>query len=531
MRLDSEDPTDYSDTLDQEDDSKIVGIGGRRAQTWLNPVQVVENFIQYGYSYEHYNALAKRAKSLIEKKLLELNKKKDANQEEVQAKLTHRPKTTKSLGEKLRVRNQDHQYKDASEILEDVKDLAGVRIMLYTPNKAQRKRVKEIIKTIWKEVEEKPHGDPVSARVAAALSKDDGSDDESGDGRATMGGEDQYVAKHLGYQALHYRARMLEGQGDSSYEWKPHDWVEIQVVSALGHAWAEAGHDVMYKTHAYGQPTITELRILDALNGLITSGDLLLEQFRESVNKRTYRKWTHKAELEIYLRGSDVLKNVVKKNTNGDCCLQDHFATGSMDALFRFLEHTGNHYPLAVRNALLKFGYPGDPAPKLMVEQAQFGPDFEVKKGYLAPLCLITQLTSKDELVLRDYSDLEKCSLMMDALILLQSFAESPKKAKAFLRDINMTDAEQKGLDFVLQSPHREDCQFERQDDAEKIISEELQDAWVWFRKQVQEAGLCGVFFRLAIMGVPAKSLDYLQRIKELKIKSLSRSNTSEDSE
>lgn len=529
MRLYPEDPIDCSDNLDQEDDSRIVGIGERRAQTWLNPVQVVDNFIQYGYSYEHYNALAKRAKSLIEKKLLEVNKKKDANQEEVQAKLTHRAKTTKSLGEKLRVRNQDHQYQDASEILEDVKDLAGVRIMLYTPNKAQRKRVKEIIKTIWKEVEEKPHGDPVSARVAATIPDDD----DSEDGRAALDGEAKYVAKHLGYQAFHYRARMLKGhgKGDSSYEWKPHDWVEIQVVSALGHAWAEAGHDVMYKTYAYGRPTTTELRILDALNGLITSGDLLLEQFRESVTKRTYRKWTYKAQLEMFLRESDVLKNVVKEDTNGDCCLQDHFATGSMDALFRFLEHTGNHYPLAVRNALLEFGYPGDPAPKLMTQRAQFGPDFEVKKGYLAPLCLITQLTPKDELILRDYSDLEKCSLMMDALILLQSFAESPKKAKAFLRDIGMTDAEQKGLDFVLQSPHREDCQFERQDDAEKIISEELQDAWVWFGKQAQEAGLCGIFFRLALMGVPAKPLDYLQRIKELKIKSLSRSNTSEDSE
>jgi ppGpp synthetase/RelA/SpoT-type nucleotidyltranferase len=526
MRPDPEDQSDFSDSPDREleDDSRIVGIGQRRTQTWLDPAQLVEAFVEQTYSSEHYKALAKRAKSLIERKLEETNNVVDANQEEVQAKLTYRAKTTQSLREKLRVRNQTRNYQNASEILEDVKDLAGVRIMLYTPNKAQRRRVKEIIMSIWDDVEEIPHGD----RAATTVPVDEDSDDE----RSPTKDEPKYVAKHLGYQAYHYRARMLKAHGNASYEWKSYDRVEIQVVSALGHAWAEAGHDVMYKTHAYGQPTTTEYRILDALNGLITSGDLLLEQFQESVQKRTYRKWTYKAQLEMFLKESDVLKKMVKKDTNIDSTsLQDHFAPGSMDVLFRFLEHTSNHFPLAVRNALMKLGYPDDPTSKLEAERSKFGSAFEPKDGYFAPLCLITYFIPGDELDLKGYSDLEKCSLMMDALILLQLFAESPKKAKAFLRENDMTEPEQDSLDFVLQSPHREDCQTGGQDGFEVVISRELQPAWGWFGKQVKEGRLCGIFFRLAVMGVPAKPLDYLQRIKELKIKSLSRSNTTEDSE
>jgi len=86
---------------------------------------------------------------------------------------------------------------------------------------------------------------------------------------------------------------MKKEQEAGKYKHKKGDRVEIQVVSALGNAWAEAGHDVLYKTHAYGEPTVTEHRILDALNGLVRSGELLLEQFHEAFMRRTKTKWEH----------------------------------------------------------------------------------------------------------------------------------------------------------------------------------------------------------------------------------------------
>jgi len=82
----------------------------------------------------------------------------------------------------------------------------------------------------------------------------------------------------------------------------------------------------------------------------------------------------------------------------------------------------------------------------------------------------------------------------------------------------------------LLSDPSRKNCFAEAV--VKKWIKDSLQTAWRWFQKQANDdKSLCGLFFRLANMGVPAKVIDDPRRLKELKINSLSRSNTLEDQE
>ena len=506
----------------------------KKAATWLvNTPKPIERFIHH-HSPEHYQALAERAQGLIESALKNL---RDSDDQEIQAKVTCRAKTGKSLEEKLKMRNLERkrkgkkEYETDEEILEDVKDLAGVRVVLYTPNEDQREKVKRVIKSIWgDDVDEKPHEGSVSPTTSGPSLKSK---------RDTGGKKKEYIRKHLGYRADHYRTPMTKEQSTDSYQWKKYDWVEIQVVSALGHAWAEAGHDVLYKTHAYGPPSIQEQRILDALSGLIVSGDLLLEQFRELVTKRTTAKWEHPEQFVIFLRQTDVLETQEGQYAfKGSKEPQEGFRSDAIDILFRFLQGTGNDYPLAVRNALKDLGYPQESEIGLSEVLSQFNPSLTPPQGLLTPLCMISHMLSLDErkgkrTAITEEPDVQEMfSIMMDALILLQTFAGGPGCAKALLlvHQVQMTVEETESLNFLLSDPSRKNCFAGAV--VKKWIKDSLQTAWRWFEKQANDdKSLCGLFFRLANMGVPAKVMDDPRRLKELKINSLSRSNTLEDQE
>ncbi|KAH6642909.1 hypothetical protein C7974DRAFT_469152 [Boeremia exigua] len=506
-----------------------------RAVTGLDTTPVIQKFLRDEFHPEHWDACAKTAQKLIKRKL---EGTRDRNDEEMQVMVTFRAKKEKSLEEKLKMRNLERsvmgeeEYGSGTDILRDVKDLAGVRVVLYTPNKAQREKVKEVIQEIWgPNVEEKHHGDHISEAAAKANEE---------------GGE--YVRRHLGYQAVHYRVLMKKDQGKGSYVWKEDDMVEIQVVSALGHAWAEAGHDILYKTHAYGRPPTEERRILDALNGLIISGDLLLEQFRESVTKRTVAKWHQFEPFVMFLRDSDVLE---QKVDDQGCELRSGYWKDfnyegkdfdGKELLYRFLVRTKRNYPLAVRNALRDLGYPDDPRVGLESELASYEPAIRPPPGLLAPFCLISKMLrdvlhdsdQAEELLDTDYTTTKKCSLMMDALIWLQTFVGNPEDARALLLQLNLTEGDygqRDSLDFVLRSPHRRSCfGGPLATPPAQWIDREMQAAWDWFVEQShKDDSLCGFFFRLAIMGVPAKVVDAHERLDILKILCLSRSNTMED--
>jgi ppGpp synthetase/RelA/SpoT-type nucleotidyltranferase len=479
---------------------------GQRAPTWEDSSPFIDDFVDaYSKQREHWKACAKQAQNLIE---VELEKARDENNEEIFAKVTSRAKEKKSLEDKLKLRNYQRRergqkgYASLKEISDDLIDLAGVRVVLYTPNLAQRKKVKEIILQIWGTgVNEKPHG---SSRPTEHPKK----------------GSKSYVPRHLGYQAEHYRTPMLQKQGVRTvYDWDKDDRVEIQVVSALGHAWAEAGHDVLYKTHAYGYPSTTEQQLLDALNGLIVSGELILEQFRESVTKRTVRPWSHFDQFGEFLRESDILEHIDDDN---DTFRQwEHFSQAGAQVLFRFLRKIKKNNGLAVRNVLRDLGYPAAPEPELKRRLRSFYPSFSINDQLLTAFCVISRLLPER----RESENIaipKKCSVMLDALILLQTFAGGPKEARAHLKHpkIEITADEEAGLNMLLTEPQRMRCLT-----GENVpwMLQELQSAWGWFEKQAaNKKSMCGLFFRLAEMDVPAEDLNNTEKLQKLAIGALS---------
>ena len=485
----------------------------QRVESWDDSSPVIEKFVEaYSKQREHWKLCAEQAKNLLEEKL---ENARDENNEEILAKVTSRAKENRSLLEKLKLRNWQRKeeenkrpYLTTEEISEDLVDLAGVRVVLYTPNQAQRNKVKEILHEIWgTSINEKAHGDsrPMFPDSKPMEKKN--------------GGRNTYVRRHLGYQAEHYRTPMLKKHNTrNGYKYSEGDRVEIQVVSALGHAWAEAGHDVLYKTHAYGRPSIMEQRILDALNGLIVSGDLLLEQFRESVTKRTVEPWEYVSQFEDFLRQSDILER--HDDDNNTVTMWDHFSPTGTDILFRFLRKINKNYGLAVRNELRDLGYPLAPELILRDKLRIFRPTFAISHQLLTTFCIIAHLLPARQLN-EDIDLARQCRIMLDALILLQTFAGDPKAAMDYLMNakVERTVTETKGLNLLLEDPQRHRCLAGQN---VKFLEEGMKSAWTWFEKQASNPkSLCGLFFRLAEMDVPARELDNSGRLKELVIGAL----------
>jgi len=478
----------------------------QRVETWDDSSDVIDEFVEgYSKQREHWEACAERAKSLIEEKLVDA---RDVNKEEILAKVTSRAKENRSVFEKLKLRNWQRKeeegkkaYQSVAEINDDLVDLAGVRVVLYTPNQAQRQKVKEILIDIWGTIDEKPHVD------SRPMKKKDGA-------------RNIYVQRHLGYQADHYRTPMPEKYATRGYRYSRGDRIEIQVVSALGHAWAEAGHDVLYKTHAYGRPTIAEQRILDALNGLIVSGDLLLEQFRESVTKRTVEPWEHVDQFNNFLRQSDILER--NDTDNNTVTHWDHFSPPAADILFRFLKKVDKNFGLAVRNELKDLQYPLAPETKLQEKLRRFRPIIPINSQFLTTFCIIEHLLPERQL--NEKPDLARqCRIMMDAFILLQTFAGGLEAAVIYLNHpkVNRTDTETTGLNAVLGDSQRERCLAGAD---VSFLEEKLQSAWAWFEKQASNPkSICGLLFRLAEMDVPAQELDNPRRVNDLAIGALPR--------
>lgn len=482
--------------------------GLTRSVTWLaqlEPSELVKNFISNEYYFDHYYNLAKHAADLTKEKLAAEKGKPDG--ERLHANIRFRAKEPDSLREKLIMRDQTEHYDSSEAIKKDIHDFAGVRMILYMPSEPQRGKADAMIRDIF--------GQDIKKRLHEGLRPAELQDESQG--------QKKYKPKHLGYEAVHYRAPMKEEYSvRDGYHFIPGDKVEIQVVSALSHAWAEAGHDVKYKSYAYGPPTFQEERVLDALNGLVQSGDLLLEQFHDMVLKRTFTRFAHVHDFGIYLDNLDLL--VSSEETR-------KFEEGPLDVLLEFLRLQDKDYPLAVRNAVKELGFSDEP--KLDDVVATFQPPFKPDDSMTATLCLIyrmlPQLTDDKK---TESAPGRRCRVMMNALTLLQDFAGQGEAANRFLREkVEMTDEVKQSLNFVLTSTRRQAALSADYEDDQQKIKSDLHAAWNWFQDQAHDrTSICGLVFRLAVMGV-IKDKTLKASLDQLDIGPLSRTSTGWESD
>ncbi|KUJ22898.1 uncharacterized protein LY89DRAFT_313594 [Mollisia scopiformis] len=215
----------------------------------------------------------------------------------IRAIVTHRVKQGHRLEAKLRerVRKLGREYKTAREIRDDVVDLAGVRIALYFPS--DREKIDKIIHDAFTEVKHKTFPEQDSNRVSDSMSL------------VTETSLD-FQQRFHGYSADHYRVRMrVENLATKKLRddfQKTNPVIEIQVASVLMHAWAEIDHDLVYKTLTSGPASQQELRLLDATNGLVHTGEVLLQQLQTAMDDRVAyqnKPFSEQYELLSFLRG------------------------------------------------------------------------------------------------------------------------------------------------------------------------------------------------------------------------------------
>ncbi|KAF9737121.1 hypothetical protein PMIN02_001535 [Paraphaeosphaeria minitans] len=491
---------------------------------------IVESLVK-DYHFEHYHCLAERVEEELKKAL-----KKEARLQPWMT--TFRAKSRESLREKLIVRHAKMDFKTSEEVISDTWDLAGVRVILYFPSEQEHNKVQEIIHGIWgaENVQRHVHPRPEEAsRIdhdhGMAKRATGGEYEENSAARQTTtapstGKESiksprKYQPRHMGYRAVHYVCKIDKTQENERYKHTDGDQVEIQVVSALTHSWATAGHDLLYKSYVFGEASPEEHIVFDALNGIIQSGDLLLEQFQSMVHRRTYRTFESPHELGDYLQKADVLQNLTEK----PC-----FASRGLEILLDFLRHSHvkKDCPVEVREALKGLGYPREVRPDKGI--ARFMPELDCVSDMQVIVCLMADNLPKNYQP-RTFKDLASdciCHIMMTALKLLQSLFNLHEDANAYLQNLKYKPEEKTSVDFVLSSEIR---QVIFAGDGNEITDKtQLQPAWNWFNKQKRNPkSICGLVFRVAEMELDAfKKVNYEKLLDELTIGTLSRSSTVE---
>ncbi len=194
--------------------------------------------------------------------------------------VTSRAKKPERLRDKLEKRGFQKNYNSYEDICEDIADLSGVRIALYFPGDLYK--VQQFIEGHFRVKECRIFPDAMQYQE---------------------GQEGEYKKRFSGYWATHYRVYMTnEILPEDARKYKD-TLIEIQVASALMHAWAEVEHDLVYKPYS-GELSYEEYQILDELNGLVLAGEIALQRLQKAVKNRVSqvgKEFNNHYELAMYL--------------------------------------------------------------------------------------------------------------------------------------------------------------------------------------------------------------------------------------
>jgi putative GTP pyrophosphokinase len=196
----------------------------------LEDSKISEQCQKYTKLQPLYKSLAEEVQFTLDKRLQEAEIKFSA--------VTHRVKTEESVRKKIEI-------KSYSNPLEEVTDLAGVRIVYLYSNDFER--IKEIIAKEFEVIE------IVDKRSDRGIDK-------------------------FGYVAVHFIVRLGQKSSGARYDDLKSLECEIQVRTVLQDAWAIINHQIMYK-HEKDVP-VPLLRKVNSLAGLLEAADYQFDYIR-----------------------------------------------------------------------------------------------------------------------------------------------------------------------------------------------------------------------------------------------------------
>lgn len=224
-------------------------------------MDLIKEFIdRYSKEFDFYEKAGRMVADIIEGNLRSTG---------IRAIVTSRAKNPARLGDKIRQRWNEANYKCAQDIYNDIVDLSGVRIALYFPGESVK--IEHLMRDLFSLEEEPKHFK----------------------GKREIDANSIYQKRFSGYLATHYRIRLKPDNLNDAQKRYTEAKVEVQVASVLMHAWSEVEHDLVYKP-LQGELSYEEYAILDELNGLVLSGEISLErlqragEFRASTHDREY---------------------------------------------------------------------------------------------------------------------------------------------------------------------------------------------------------------------------------------------------
>ncbi|CAF9938435.1 MAG: hypothetical protein HETSPECPRED_001070 [Heterodermia speciosa] len=455
---------------------------------------------------KHYEALTLYGHTQLTAALAKLNEEKSPENDGLQARVSSRTKDFQSLCENVKLKAGERSFRKWSSIRDAYKDLAGVRLTLYIPGATSRKKAEELIKSVWPEARiSRPYTKTKETEVDKSSNQGPDVGDRSQDHKLQGNESDEYNVTHAGYKAVHYDIKK-DLKKECGYGYEAGDRFEIQVVCLLLHGWQEAQHDVQYKTIAYGVPSNAERRILDAINGISLSGDLLLEQFYQMFYSRVYQRFNEVDDLTRFLRDSDLSQHA------------DLFPVQCQAHLMELLRKHDKNFPMAARECIKQLGAPDRTDLDITGKEL-------IQEIWIGFLCLAQRLEASCS-VDPDYDAYDDpCKqgrAIMTTLLLMQDLSEFA--VKILLRNMGPMARESDVVNSLISISAKPwnmmyfHPGIEHQVNDPKLKAEIL-PAWTWFKSQGKNTSCFpGLVFRLVIReAVPAVTFhNASERVRQL---------------
>jgi ppGpp synthetase/RelA/SpoT-type nucleotidyltranferase len=297
--------------------------------------KTIFDFVEAEYSQERklfWESLTRYVKEQCERELKRIG---------VQANVIYRVKEKESLQEKLcrrwaksNMENENQRYCTSTDILNDLLDIGGVRVSIYFPN--QHLPVEGILRN------------PAWIKETVLRSFDEHNYIPSDKDIRS------YEERFAYYHARHFYVRLLEtpelhGAIPPLSKYAD-ERVEVQVRTVFMDAWAEVRHNLVYKVLG-GQSHLSreELRILDGIKGLVTTGELLLEHLHTAHNERL------RADARKFPDGENFEPTLLQALNVRHVRLVEKLDTGTpamMQTLQTFLARVGVETPKALKEKL-----------------------------------------------------------------------------------------------------------------------------------------------------------------------------------